>query len=367
MAAHDGFTLQDLVSYRSKCNLPNGEDNRDGSSDEVSWNNGAEGPTADADVEAHRRHDIRALLATLMVSRGTPMLTAGDEFGRTQHGNNNAYAQDNETTWLDWNNTDDDLIEFVSKLAGLRRSHRALSDDRFLTGAAIDDSGIPDARWLTPDGREISEHDWNQPSLLLLGLSLYAAPIGTLAADRICIWVNRGVMDMAASLPAPRPGLVWRIAVDSSKSTADIAPTLSDNRMTVPARAIVVAAETADIRSRRSAKADDELIDRLATAAGIQPEWWQLDGTHHRVTPETKRALLKAMRQPVETASEATEMLIELQRERDSRCLPVSALLAAGSPGTVRLAMPEQHGDRAICLTVKLEDGGTRRLQFARG
>ncbi len=367
VASHDGFTLRDLVSYRSKRNLPNGEDNRDGPSDEISWNNGAEGPTADAGVEAHRRRDIRALLATLMVSRGTPMLTAGDEFGRTQHGNNNAYAQDNETTWLDWRNADDELIEFVSKLARLRRSHRALSADHFLTGTAIDASGIPDALWLTPDARKMSEHDWNQPSVPLLGLSLYTAPIGALPADRVCIWINRGMVDTAASLPSPRPGLVWRVASDSSRIAPDIVEDLSSNQIVVPGRAVVVVAEAADTRPHRRGKADDELIDRLATAAGIQPEWWELDGTHHRVMPETKRALLKAMRLPAETAAEATEMLIGLQRERDFRSLPASVLLAADSPGTVRLAVPEQHGDRAVCLSVSLEDGGTRRLQFARG
>jgi glycogen operon protein len=367
VAAHDGFTLRDLVSYRSKHNLSNGEDNRDGSSDEISWNNGTEGSTAEAGVEKQRHRDIRALLATLMVSRGTPMLTAGDEFGRTQHGNNNAYAQDNETTWLDWKNTDDELIEFVSRLAELRRSHRALSDDRFLTGAAVDDSGFPDALWLTPDGREMSEHDWNQSAVPLLGLSLYAAPIGALPADRICIWVNRGVEDMAAALPAPRPGRVWRIAVDSSRSGTDIASDLSSNRIAASARAVVVVAEVADTRPHRPAKADDESIDRLAIAAGIQAEWWQLDGTHHRVMPETRRALLRAMRLPAETAAEVTEMLIELQRGRDSRSLPMSALLAAGSTGTVRLAMPAQYADRAVCLTVKLEGGDTRRLQFAHG
>jgi glycogen debranching enzyme GlgX/4-alpha-glucanotransferase len=366
VAAHDGFTLYDLVSYRSKHNLPNGEDNRDGSSDDVSWNNGAEGPTADAAVGAQRHRDVRALLTTLMVSRGTPMLTAGDEFERTQRGNNNAYAQDNETTWLDWENADDQLIEFVSRLAELRRSHRALSDDRFLAGAAIDESGIPDALWLTSDGREMSAHDWNQSSAPVLGLALYAAPTGALPADRICIWVNRGLTDMAAALPEPRPGHDWRIVLDSSKSGNDIGNDPSGNRIAVPARAVVVVAEAADTRPRRPAKADDDLIDRLAAAAGIQPEWWQLDGTHHRVTPETKRDLLKAMRLPAQTASEATAMLIDLQRAQDVRSLPASALLAADSPAALRLAVPGQDGDAAICLSVKLEDGGTRRLQFAR-
>ena len=367
VASHDGFTLRDLVSYRSKHNQSNGEDNRDGSADEVSWNNGAEGPTADLDVDAHRRRDIRALLATLMVSRGTPMLTAGDEFGRTQRGNNNAYAQDNETTWLDWQTADRELVEFVAALARLRRSHRALSADRFLTGAAIDESGVPDALWLTPDGRPMTEHDWNQPSVPVLGLALYAAPTDALPADRLCIWVNRGTVAMPAVLPSPRPGFVWRLAAESSRGSSDVAEELNANQVDVPGRTIVVVAETAETRRRRSVGADDGLIDRLATAAGIQPEWWQLDGTHHRVTPETKRALLKAMRIAAETAAEATDSLTRLQRERDLRSLPASTLLTAGSPGTVQLALPERRGDRTVCLSITLEDGSSRRLEFTQG
>ena len=367
LAAHDGFTLRDLVSYGSRHNLPNGEDNRDGSADEICWNNGAEGSTADPAIERKRRRDIRALLATLMVSRGTPMLTAGDEFGRTQHGNNNAYAQDNETTWLDWRNSDGELFEFVAGLARLRRSHPTLSSDRFLTGTPIDDSGIPDAAWLTPDGRAMSEHDWNQPSSPMLGLALYAAAATGLPADRACLWVNRGTTTVPALLPSPRPGFVWRVAADSAHNATDSAEEPSASRIDVQGRAVVVVVEVAEVRPRRSVKADDELIDRLAAAAGIQPEWWQLDGIHHRVTVETKRALLKAMRLPAEMAADVSEALIRMQREHDVRALPTSTLLTAGAPGTLRLALPEQHGDRPVRLAIKLENGAAHRLQFARG
>ena len=141
VAAHDGFTVADLVAYERKHNLGNGEENRDGTEANFSWNNGEEGPSADPAIEAARQRDIRALLATLLVSRGTPMLTAGDEFRRSQVGNNNAYAQDNEVTWLDWEGADTALAAFAARLIGLRKAHRSLSLDRFLTGAPIDQSG----------------------------------------------------------------------------------------------------------------------------------------------------------------------------------------------------------------------------------
>jgi glycogen debranching enzyme len=121
VAAHDGFTLADLTAYAARHNLANGEDNRDGHGDEVSWNHGQEGPTTDSAIRAARIRSIRAMLATLFLSRGTPMLTAGDEFGRSQRGNNNGYAQDNETTWLDWENRDETLEDFVAALSTFRR------------------------------------------------------------------------------------------------------------------------------------------------------------------------------------------------------------------------------------------------------
>ncbi|KRE17596.1 glycogen debranching protein [Bosea sp. Root483D1] len=166
LAAHDGFTLVDLVSYAGKHNHANGEDNRDGDNDSHSWNNGLEGRTDDATMTAARARDVRALLATLFTSRGVPMLTAGDEFGRTQGGNNNAYAQDNETTWLDWANVDEDLITFVAGLARLRRELVLLTRNGFLKR----DGDPPEAQWLKPDGSAIADDEW--PSLDVLCLLL---------------------------------------------------------------------------------------------------------------------------------------------------------------------------------------------------
>jgi len=405
VAAHDGFTLRDTVSYRTKHNLPNGEDNRDGGDHEVSWNHGVEGPTTDGGIESRRRRDVRAMLATLMLSRGTPMLTAGDELGRTQHGNNNAYAQDNATTWLDWEHADDALRGFVAGLARLRRAHRALSADGFLAGRAIDDTGIPDAAWLTPDGRDMAGPDWADPSVSMLGLALYVAAAEAAASDRVCIWFNRADADATAALPAPRPGKVWRIAGCSSRGGADLdeepgsdrlarfqaewgpvgrpesAPdlksrahsdakpvsTFAECALVVPGRSVVVAAERPDARPAVSRMADDALIGRLGAAAGIKAEWWQLDGTHRRVTPETTRALLRAMRLPSATASEAWETLEAMRRERDARALPHVQILAAGVPGTVRLAVPERFGDRVLALDLRLDGGDTRRLEFPPG
>ncbi|MEL6426140.1 MAG: glycogen debranching enzyme GlgX, partial [Pseudomonadota bacterium] len=152
IAAHDGFTLWDLVSHVEKHNHANGEENRDGHSENLSWNNGVEGASDDPDVAARRRRDVKALLGTLFASRGTLMLTAGDEFGRSQGGNNNAYAQDNETTWIDWSALDTEILAEAEHLSTLRRASVALRDQPFLTDA--------DVKWLRPDGVPMAPGDW---------------------------------------------------------------------------------------------------------------------------------------------------------------------------------------------------------------
>lgn len=179
LAAHDGFTLGDLVSYAGKHNDANGEDNRDGDNDSHSWNNGLEGQADDAVARAARSADVRALLATLFLSRGIPMLTAGDELGRSQDGNNNAYAQDNETTWLDWAHADGELIAFVAGLARLRRELPLLTRNEFLSG----DGDPPEAQWLKPDGSSIANDDWQSLDMFCLLLRD--------AADDLLVAINR--------------------------------------------------------------------------------------------------------------------------------------------------------------------------------
>lgn len=162
VAAHDGFTLADLTAYAARHNHANGEDNRDGHGDEVSWNHGQEGPTDDAAIRAAREASVRAMLATLFLSRGTPMLTAGDEFGRSQQGNNNGYAQDNETTWLDWQTRDEALEDFVAQLAALRRE-TPIDWTNWLAGA----------EWRKLSGGPMTPEDWDNGN----GFTLHV-PVG---------------------------------------------------------------------------------------------------------------------------------------------------------------------------------------------
>jgi len=227
LAAHDGFTLLDLVSYEGKHNGDNGEENRDGHDANYSWNNGVEGETEDEAINADRRRDVRALLATLFVSHGTPMLTAGDEFGRTQGGNNNAYAQDNETTWLDWEGADGELVDYVAALSALRRAHPALNADRFLTGEERE--GIKDVTWLHPDGREMTEEDWNDAGSATLGMLLFEN------GEAMLVWFNRAREAVGATMPDIDAALSVTLVSDGS----EVAPP-QDGTITLPPRSVVV-------------------------------------------------------------------------------------------------------------------------------
>jgi glycogen operon protein len=164
VTAHDGFTLNDLVSYNDKHNEANGEENRDGESHNRSWNCGTEGPTDDKAVLQLRAKQRRNFLATLMLSQGVPMISHGDELGRTQQGNNNAYCQDNEISWIDWDNADETLLEFTRKLTAFRHRHQVFQRRRFFTGLPVTARGggdpLPDLEWFTPDGRPMAGDDW---------------------------------------------------------------------------------------------------------------------------------------------------------------------------------------------------------------
>ena len=164
VTCHDGFTLRDLVTYARKHNDANGEHNHDGESNNLSANHGVEGPTADPAIEAARLRQVRNFLATLVVSQGVPMICAGDEMGRTQGGNNNAYCQDNEVSWLDWSlaTTEQELVEFTETLSALRRDHPVFRRRRFFRGHPAPVTGdAGDIIWLTPAGHEMTQSDWD--------------------------------------------------------------------------------------------------------------------------------------------------------------------------------------------------------------
>jgi glycogen operon protein len=172
VTAHDGFTLNDLVSYNEKHNEANGEDNKDGSSDNRSWNCGAEGSTEDAAINTLRARQMRNVLATLIFAQGTPMLLAGDEFGRTQKGNNNGYCQDSEIGWFNWNieSKGNELVIFTQKLIDLRREFPILRRTRFLTGSYNEELGVSDVSWLNASGVAMEEKDWNDGNLRCFGM-----------------------------------------------------------------------------------------------------------------------------------------------------------------------------------------------------
>ncbi|WP_202239162.1 glycogen debranching protein GlgX [Actinacidiphila reveromycinica] len=213
VTAHDGFTLRDLVSYDGKHNAANGEDGRDGTDDNRSWNCGAEGDTDDPDVLALRHRQVRNLLATLLLSTGVPMLVAGDEMGRTQQGNNNAYCQDNGTGWVDWSLRDDPswaaLLDLTARLVALRRSHPVLRRGGFFSGLSLAPEGLPDVTWFGPDGREMGERDWFTPSATL-GMLLSGQDIAQRDArgepvvdDSFLLVVHAGHLPVEFTLPGP--------------------------------------------------------------------------------------------------------------------------------------------------------------------
>ncbi|WP_145103894.1 glycogen debranching protein GlgX [Cereibacter sediminicola] len=209
IAAHDGFTAWDLVSYDEKHNEANGEDNRDGHSHNLSHNLGVEGPTDDPGILEARLRRVKAMLATLFVSQGVPMILAGDEFGQSQQGNNNAYCQDNEIAWLDWQAAREDLIQAVSDLAAFRRAEGGLARARFAVGPDAVQHDTPVASWLHPAGRDMEEGDWNDGDLRLFGLRL-DLPKGR----DLLILLNAGD-DGEFALPEGE----WRLKIDTARET----------------------------------------------------------------------------------------------------------------------------------------------------
>jgi glycogen debranching enzyme len=210
LAAHDGFTLADLTSYKRKHNFDNGEDNRDGHGENFSWNHGVEGSTTAPGIRARRKDDIKAMLALLFLSRGNPMLTAGDEFGRSQNGNNNAYAQDNEVTWLDWDRRDQDLEAFATQLSSLRAAHPALMSSKLLSGKPHPKEGLADIVWLRPNGEEMAMVDWEKPDNHFLALILSTPFTKKKGVDRVAIAINRNEGTVALHLPTAGRGMVWQ-------------------------------------------------------------------------------------------------------------------------------------------------------------
>jgi glycogen operon protein len=229
ITAHDGFTLADLVSYNEKHNEANGESNRDGHGENLSQNYGVEGPTDDPEIRKVRLRQMRNMIATLLFSQGTPMLLGGDEFARTQKGNNNAYAQDNEISWIDWEGIDADreeLVEFTRRVIELRRDNPILRRGRFLSGAYNKELDVKDVTWLTPAGDEMTEVNWKDPMARAIGVLLdgRAQPTGIRrrGTDVTMLLVMNSYHEAVVfRLPKVVGGKDWRVLVDTNQPELD--------------------------------------------------------------------------------------------------------------------------------------------------
>ena len=254
VTCHDGFTLADLVSYNGKHNEANGEDNRDGTDDNRSWNCGVEGPAEDPAIVELRARQRRNFLTTLFLSQGIPMLAAGDEMGRTQGGNNNAYCQDNEISWVDWSraSTERDMLAFTHRLGKLRRQHPVFRRRRFFTGAFVAGTGrgVTDIAWLTPAGEEMTEADWRagyakSVAVFLNGSAISEPdPRGDPVTDlKFLLLFNAGAEPITFTLPELKLGIDWEIVVDTTSPRGDPVDAigfLPRTKVEVAGRAVVV-------------------------------------------------------------------------------------------------------------------------------
>jgi len=252
VTAHDGFTLNDLVTYNEKHNEANGEDNQDGESHNRSWNCGVEGPTDDQEVVELRSRQRRNLMATMLLSQGVPMILHGDEFGRTQHGNNNAYCQDNEVSWVDWSllETNSELVEFTAALARFRKAHPVFRRRRFFAGRPIrKGEELRDIAWFTPSGEEMTEQNWEDDFGKCIVIFLNGEGIPDLDSrgmrvvdDSFLMAFNAHFEDIEITLPEVEYGPEWTVVVDTTTGRVGDGekPVVAGGQLTLTARSLVV-------------------------------------------------------------------------------------------------------------------------------
>jgi glycogen operon protein len=249
VTCHDGFTLQDLVSYDHKHNEANGEDNRDGSDNNDSWNCGAEGPTDDAGINALRVRQRKNFVATLLLSQGVPMLFAGDELGQTKNGNNNTYCQDNELTWLDWEMTPEkeDFLNFVKAAVRLWKAQPVLQRRNFFQGRSIRGTDIKDISFLAPDGKEMSDEDWGAGFTKCLGMRLAGDLIGQeddrgrpIVGDTLLVLLNAHWEPIPFTLPPHKEGQQWELIFDTAEVPLQPGPVSEEKPYNLRDRSLAV-------------------------------------------------------------------------------------------------------------------------------
>jgi len=255
VVAHDGFTLNDLVSYNEKHNEANGEDNQDGESYNRSWNCGVEGPTDDPEILDLRRRQMRNIIATLMLSQGTPMVAHGDEIGRTQYGNNNVYCQDSELSWMDWSLVDknSDQVAFTRKVTALRKNHPVFRRRRFFEGRPIRSGDqVRDIAWLTPAGDEMTSEDWDSDfgKCISVFLNGEALPEPDARGERVvddsfllCFNAHDHAVDFV--MPHDDYAKEWTAELDTTDATGEVKLVVGHGgEVSLPGRALLVFRKT---------------------------------------------------------------------------------------------------------------------------
>jgi glycogen operon protein len=280
VTAHDGFTLADLVSYNEKHNEVNGEENRDGESNNLSWNCGVEGPTDDPAINELRHHQMRNFFATLLLSQGVPMISHGDEIGRTQQGNNNAYCQDNESTWINWNLTEEQkqLCEFVRTLVHFRMSQAGLRRRRYFQGRSI--RGGKDVAWLAPDGREMTDEAWNADFVRSLGMQLSGVGIEEvdergepIVGDTLLVLLNAHSEKVSFTLPELEPDQQWQRVFDTTEVDEAVRAFKPGGRYALQGRSVAAFKVAPPILERRRGflSARTSRADRTLAPAPAEP------------------------------------------------------------------------------------------------
>lgn len=372
VAVHDGFTLEDVVSYNGKHNEANHEGNRDGHNHNLSRNWGVEGPSDDPAIRRLRRQQKRNMLATLFLSQGVPMLQAGDEFGRTQHGNNNSYCQDNELSWLDWQNADLELAEFVRKLILLRRAFPQLRRHGFLAGDALLKGDAADIVWFSPEGRQMRPQDWQLHYARCFGFYLGACvpPEGE-ATSPLLVLMNAHHEAIEFRMPRALYGASWDCLIDTSEVHLERSSIAAGQAIALAAHSLVVLGGRID-EAAEAAEASAHsygLID-LAVAAGFEQVWEDLAGVKHRLGADTAKLFLDQFGFDV-----SSDAIIDRQT-RDligsiwhELVAPVTVLrfdseveggnAAVGYKGECRLHLPENLMDARLNWLIALEDGSS--------
>ncbi|AKK06402.1 glycogen debranching enzyme GlgX [Corynebacterium mustelae] len=282
VTAHDGFTLNDLVSYNEKHNMANGEDNRDGESHNRSWNCGVEGPTDDPEILALRARQRRNFLTTLLLSQGTPMIAHGDEIARTQSGNNNVYCQDNELAWMDWSltETNKDLLDFTKRLIRIRANHPVFRRRRFLAGGPLGaDAPDRDIAWLVPSGKLMTQGDWEfafgKSLMVYLNGQNIAEPDDRgqrIKDDSFLLMFNAHWDDIEFTLPGKQFGRSWKLIVDTTENTGypvEDKTIAADGSIVVPARSIIIFRQIESPVPEAYVKCEEEGHDHFGDADNV--------------------------------------------------------------------------------------------------